>query len=113
MSGEVRLRLHDGTEIEVMEFAIPMQATVACADRQALFNLWDKLTPEALTEVTVLQNSAENQVFHSVSVDGVQTLVNSDGTLTAHFYLSGESENAGVSNSEYVTAAKILMGEEV
>lgn len=113
MSGEVRLRLHDGTEIEVAEFAIPMQATVICADKKALFDLWDKLTPEALAEVTVLRNDAENQVFHGVSVDGVQTVVNPDGTLTAHFYLSGESESAGGGDTAYVTAAKILLGEEV
>lgn len=110
---EVRLRLHDGTEIEVVEFALPAQATVACADMRALAELWEKLTPEALAEVTVLWNNAQTQVLRNASVDGVQATKNSDGTLTAHIYFCGQQEIPEVGNPEYVIAAKILLGEEV
>ena len=110
---EVRLRLHDGTEIEVVEFALPAQATVVCADMRALLELWDKFTPEALAEVTVLWNNAQTLVLRNAGVNGVQATTNSDGTLTAHIYFCGQQEITAVGNPEYVIAAKIMMGEEV
>lgn len=106
---ELKAVLHDGSEIGIEEFALPIHLTVICATREELMDLWDRLSTENLSELSIRKNGEVQQMFANVTLDGVQTIINADATLTVHFYMHGE----GATDNEYIQAARILLGEEV
>lgn len=106
----LKVVLKDGTEVLLSQFILPLHLVLCCKDVAALSATWDEFTDENLSEVSVMQGDSEIQHMTGVSVTGMQAVYNPDGTLTAHFYMDGTV--TGVTESDYITAAKILLGEE-
>lgn len=105
--------LKDGTEIAVDEATIAPSFVVNTGSKEAVMEIWDKLTTENLSEIQLTKEDTVIGTFYDASVENVQILVNPDGTTTAHFYLIGGAASSAVeSDNEYVQAAKILLGEE-
>ena len=107
---ELIMVLADGTEIQISQFAYPMHAVVLCESKEDGLAKWELLTPDNLNSVTIKQNGEALAAYQYVGLDGAQFVNNADGTVTAHFYMQGE--RLPHPDAEYVTAAKILMGEE-
>lgn len=109
----LKMILFDGTALEIEAFGLPMHAVMSFANADELLAVWKKLTPMNLSSVSVLQSDVPVYKFASGKLDGVQSVNNGDGSLTAHFYMSGVQQDVlDDSTREYVTAAQILMGEE-
>lgn len=106
----LKMVLHDGTEMEISQFAYPMHAVVPCESKEDGLAKWALLTQENLTSVQITQNGEALAAFQYAGLEGVQFINNADGTVTAHFYMQGE--RLASPDAEYVTAAKILLGEE-
>lgn len=106
---ELKAVLHDGSEIRIEEFALPIHLTVICTTRKELMDLWDRLSTDNLSELSIQKNGEVQQMFTNVTLDGIQTVINADATLTVHFYMHGD----GATDNEYIQAAKILLGEDV
>lgn len=106
----LKMVLHDGTELTITQFSYPMHAVCLCASKEAALVQWAMLTPDNLASVTVTQKGEALAAYQYAELDGVQFVMNSDDTVTAHFYMKGE--RLPHPDAEYVTAAKILMGEE-
>lgn len=107
---ELKLVLNDGTNIELAEAGYNVNhCVVNCNDREEFQSVWNKLTPENLTEVQLTDNGNTVQIITGLNLNGTQTVANSDGTITGHFYFEG-----GVvkQNDEYSEVGKILLGEE-
>lgn len=107
---KLKMVLKDGTEIDISQFTMPLHIVVTRDTKEEIHALWDKFTGDAMEKVTLQEDGETVFTFLNVSVDGEQVVVNADGTLTGHYYLLGERQPAG--NTEYETAAKILLGEE-
>lgn len=107
---KLQMVLKNGTEITLSEFTMPLHIVVVRDTKEEIHALWDKLTPDALEEVVIQEGGEVLFTFLNASVTGEQLIVNADNTLTGHYYLQGERKAPG--NSEYETAARILLGEE-
>lgn len=108
----LKMTLFDGTEIPLDAFGLPCMAVTTCQNEDDLLAQWKKLTPMALSTVNVVQGEQTVFAFAGVKLEGTQTLHNPDGTLTVHFFFSGVmQELTNQTDAEYITAAKILMGE--
>lgn len=108
---DLKMVLKDSTEISLSEFTFPLHIVVVRDTKDEILALWDKLTDEALEEVTIQEAGETLFTFLHCSVTGEQIVVNTDSTLTGHYYLDGERQST-TADSEYETAAKILLGEE-
>lgn len=104
---EIRVILADGSAFTIAEFSLPLHI-VATGTKEELVALWDTLTPENLKTVSVTVGGNTALTCTEVVLDGAQ-FVGSTGTITAHFYMRGNS----VADNDYIRAAKILLGEEV
>lgn len=112
MSG-LSMILFDGTELSLDAFGIPMHAVMTCANEDDMLSKWKQLTPMQLSRVEVRQNGEPVFVYGSGRLDGQQSVINGDGTLTVHFFMSGVRLDAiDATTQEYVTAAQIMLGEE-
>lgn len=107
---DLKMILTDSTEVGLAEFTLPMHIVTACASKEDVLALWDRLTPKNLTEVQIKEGNETLFTFLNAGVTGQQSVVNPDNTITAHFYLDGE--RVALADPEYETAAKILLGEE-
>lgn len=107
---ELKMILKDGSEISLSEFTLPLHIVVVRDTKEEVLALWDKLTPDNLEEVTIQEDGETLFTFLHAGVTGEQIVVNADNTLTGHYYLEGERQPPV--DAEYVTAAKILLGEE-
>lgn len=108
----LKMILLDGTALSLDAFGVPCHAVMTCESPEAQMEAWKKLTPMNLSKVEVQQDGEAIFAFAGCVLDGVQTVVNGDGSLTVHFYMSGTRvETVSDSTQEYVTAAKIMMGE--
>lgn len=105
----MKMVLQDGTELEIVEFALPMHAVVHCATKEEALSKWALLTQENLAAVQIRQKDTVLFAFQYAGLTGVQYVLNDDGTITAHFYMAGE--RATHPEEEYISAAKILLGE--
>ncbi len=103
----IKMTLADESEIELSEFTLPMHAVVVCDTKDDVVALWDRLTDENLASVGIYYDDVQLYAFTSGSLNGQQTVTNTDDTLTAHFYMDGERVE-----TEYEQAGKILLGEE-
>ena len=109
------LILLDGTELSLDAFGLPCHAVMQAANPEAVSALWAQLTPDNLKQIFVRQNDEIMFAYKDCSVNGEQSIVNGDGSLTVHFYLDGTRiKEAALTDEdrEYITAAKILLGEE-
>lgn len=100
----------DGTELELIEFALPMHAVAHYGTKEEALSTWDLLTQENLAAVQIRQNGDVLVAFQYAGLTGVQHIINDDGTITTHFYMQGEW--AAHPDEAYISAAKILLGEE-
>ena len=110
---ELKLLLADGTEISIDGYALPMNVMVCNCTKAQVVALWDQLTEENLSLVSIKDSCGTLLTFHDAVLDGTQTVANSDGTMTAHFFMHGAVDSTAAEDAEYIRAAKILLGEEL
>lgn len=109
----LKMILFDGTELSVDAFGLPMHAVLTCANEDEMLEKYKQLTPSNLARVAVVQGGETVFAYTGGTVEGMQSIVNPDGTLTVHFYMNGvRQEVVSKTNADYITAAKILLGEE-
>ena len=111
----LKLILNDNTEMELADGGFMSQFVILFNSRTAFNTAWGKLTPENLSSVIIQLDGQTIQRLQGLTLDGVQAVYNSGGTITGHFYFHG-AEPVGVKtqeDEEYIQAAKILLGEEV
>ena len=110
---ELKMILFDGTELPLDAFGLPMHAVLTCANEDEMLEKYKLLTPLNLSRVAVVQNGETVYAFTGGKVEGMQSINNPDGTLTVHFYRNGvRQEVLSETSADYITAAKILLGEE-
>lgn len=110
---KLKMILFDGNELPLDAFGLPMHAVMTCANKDDMLLKWNMLTPYNLSRVEIKQGDETAFAFTGGKVEGVQSVVNGDGTLTVHFYMSGtRQEIISEATQEYITAAQIMMGEE-
>ena len=106
----LKMVLHDDTELAMEQFGLPMHAVFQCVDNADMQSKWDLFTPDKLMTMKIKQNDSTIFTFASVTLDGLQCVMNGDGSVTAHFYFAGT--NTSTIDTEYAEAGKILLGEE-
>lgn len=107
---ELKLILADGTTVDLMEFVLPMHVVMLCETKEDVLSLWDQLKDENLTEIKIVEGEETLFTILNAGVTSQQSIINTDGTITAHFYLDGE--RMALADPEYAAAGKILLGEE-
>ena len=105
----LQLILKDGTAIDIMESGLSGHIVMQCADSEEFNSVWEKLTPEAVKEFTIVRDGEVVQSVVNGQLTGTQTVTNYDDTLTCHFYLKGDLV---AQSDEYSEVGRILMGEE-
>lgn len=105
----LQMILKDSTAIDIVESGISGHIVMQCADQEEFDSVWQQLDSEAAEEYTISKNGETVQVVTGATLNGTQTVTNSDGTLTCHFYFNG---TIGSQSDEYSIAGRILMGEE-
>lgn len=105
----LQLVLKDGTAIDIMESGLSGHIVMQCADSDEFNSVWEKLTPEAVREFTIVRDGEVVQSVVNGQLTGTQTVTNYDDTLTCHFYLKGDLV---AQSDEYSEVGRILMGEE-
>lgn len=109
---DLKMILLDGTELTLDAFGLPCHAVMSCESKDAMMAVWQLLTSMNLSRIEVQQDGALIFAFAGCTLDGVQSVMNGDGSMTVHFYMSGTRiEALDATTQEYVTAAKIMMGE--
>ena len=104
----LQLILRDGSAIDIVEAGYTKHFVVICEDADAFKDLWDQMTDENLEEVQITDNGNTIHTITGMTLNGTQTVVNSDGTITGHFYMDGGE----YVSDEYSEAGRILLGEE-
>lgn len=105
----LKIVLKDGTAIDIMESGLSGHIVMQCADSDEFNSIWEKLTPEAVKEFTIVRDGEVVQSVVNGQLTGTQTVTNYDDTLTCHFYLKGDLV---AQSDEYSEVGRILMGEE-
>ena len=109
----LKMILFDGTELNLDGFGLPMHAVMTCQSNDEVLEKWKLLTPMNLSRVEIKLSDEAVFTFAGGTLEGVQSVVNGDGTITTHYYMKGTRlETVSDTTAEYVTAAKILLGEE-
>lgn len=109
---QLKMALGDGSEVELVGFALPLSVTVNCASISEMAEVWERLQTDACTsKVEILRDGAVCGAYFDVKTEGAQILENGDGGLTVHFYMRDNGGQAELEN-EYAQAARILLGEE-
>lgn len=106
----LKMILQDGTEVDIVEFTLPIHAVILCATKEEALAKWELLTQQNLTSVQIQADGETVFAFQYAGLSGVQYILNADGTITAHFYMDGERLPSV--DAEYAAAARILLGEE-
>lgn len=115
MSG-LSIVLQDKTEILIDELDFPAHVIKKFNSKEEMIVIWNKFTPENLQEVQVFKNSSPAVKLIGLTLEGVQSNINADGTMTTHFYMQEcavEGAVPGISEEdrEYIEAGRILLGE--
>lgn len=109
---DLKMILADGTELSLEAFGLPCHAVMTCESKEAMMAVWQQMTAMNLSRIEVQQDGAAVFAFAGCALDGVQSVVNGDGSLNVHFYLRGTKlDILNETDQEYITAAKIMMGE--
>ena len=104
----MQLILRDNSTIDLVDLNIIKHFTVLCNDRADFVTIWNKLTPENLSEVQVVDNGETILSVSNLTLIGTQTVENGDGSVTGHFYTDGGE----FVNDIYAEAGRILLGRE-
>lgn len=103
----LKLVFKNGTEIELAEFNTG-SFIVLCQNTADFSDVLAQFTEENLESLQITNDGAIIQSLSYVAFMGAQAIVNSNGSITGHYYYRGE-----YTEHEMVTAARILLGEEV
>ena len=107
------LRLANGEQIGIDGFGTPLYVVATFASKADALAAWEKLTPEALEEITISETDSGSivAVFRDVILDAV-TFNGAGEFVTAQFHMHGEAVgDSTVDDADYIEAAKILLGE--
>lgn len=104
----VQMILKDGTAIDLESMTGKSHAVLICPTAKAFQRLYNKLTPEAIEEVTITEDGEVVSRIGGLAVAGEQCMNNDDGTVTGHFYFDA----GGYIPDDYAEAGHILLGEE-
>lgn len=108
-----KITLKDGTEYTLADASFGSKFTILCDDRADFLEAWDSLTPENIDEVTISSDDTVVTTIRSLILDGAQAVYGMNGTVTGHFYFHGAEYDAiDPEFSDYIEAARILLGEE-
>lgn len=106
------LNLKTGESVELID-ATFQQFVIAVPGMEEYIGAWQKLTAEsAMEDVTITKDDNVIQRMKNIVLDGTQAVYNPNGTITGHFYFRGDVISSETESEDYVTAAKILLGEE-
>lgn len=83
----IKIVLYDKTELNIDGINFPANIIKTCQSKDELVNVWGFLTDSNMTEMHVYEDDAESIVMKNYTLDGIQSVINPDGTITAHFYL--------------------------
>lgn len=109
---DLKMTLANGEEVAIDSFSLPLHVVVNCTSKAAALAVWQKLTPENLEDITFFENGEKTAEFANAGITSVQfAMAEGSNDVTAHFFMFGENRSSAV-DAEYVTAAKILLGEE-
>ncbi len=99
---ELKMTLKDGTEVELSEAGYPQHYVIADTTVEAFQEIWNKLTEDNLSEITITENGFMRIVYGS-KLSGIQTMNNADGTITGHIYMmDGSSLNNDALEEEVI-----------
>ena len=104
----LQLILADGTSVDIIEAGYTKHFVGIYEDPDAFKDIWDQMTDENLSEVQVIEDGNMIQTITGMHLEGTQTVENTDGTITGHFYMKGGE----YAEDEYSEAGRILLGEE-
>lgn len=104
---ELQMILKDGTAVNLVEAGLTKHYVVLCDTEDDFITLWKQMTPDNLQEVQITEDGNVMQVIEGMTLDGVQTVINEDGRVTGHFYMSGGT----YVTDDYTEAGRILLGE--
>lgn len=112
-----KIKLRDGTEYQLADGDVGSKFSIICPDKQTFYSIWESMTNENLSEVTVTVDGTAMIVMRYLILDGTQAVFSTIGTIMGLFYFHG-AEYTPVTpedqeDAEYIQAAKILLGEEV
>lgn len=102
--------LSDGTQISLADASFNKHYVISCQDCEDFKTQRDKLTEQNLAEIQITDSGQTIATVRNAMLTGVQEVINSDGSVTGHFYFSGGETVQP--ESEYSEAGRILMGEE-
>lgn len=109
---KLRLVLTSGTEIAISEFTFPCHIVMTCDDKEDMQTVWEMLTDAELVNAAVKQGDDCLLKIQHATVSGTQTVINNDGSLTAHFYLDaevyGNDDAANAENADMKDALGVL-----
>lgn len=112
-----KITLRDGTEYQLADGDVGSKFSIICPDKQTFYSVWESMTNENLSEVTVTIDGTAMTIMRYLILDGTQTVFSTTGTIMGLFYFHGAEYNPVTpedqEDAEYVQAAKILLGEEV
>lgn len=101
--------LNDGSVIHTTSITLEPHFTVSLQNWDAFIDLIDRLTPGNLTKIQATIDGDLVVTYTDCELVGTQTVNNYDGSMEAHFYLTGVV--APQADPSYETAYKILTGE--
>lgn len=101
--------LNDGSTIDATSITLEPHFSASVQNWDAFIDLIDRLTPDNLIQIQAAINDNLVVTFTDCELVGTQTVNNFDGSMEAHFYLTGEP--APQTDPSYETAYKILIGE--
>lgn len=106
----MRMQLATHDEIDLAEFGHG-HLVVLTEDLEAFRMIHDTLLEDgAMDEITVTDSGQTIAIIRDARITGAQTVANTDGTVTGHFYLTGGTYD--LDGGEYAQAGRILLGEE-
>lgn len=108
------LRLADGERIGVAGFGTPLYTLGSYESKETALADWEKLTPEALAEIAIVEEATNAVVasFRNVVLDAAVFTGTGEGRVTAQFRMHGDAAGEpSAEDAEYAEAARILLGE--
>lgn len=104
----MKIILADASVVNADSVTLEPHLAIKCPDRAAFLSIWDRLTPQNLDRVEVYKDDAFVAAFTACELIGTQTVNNYDGSMIAHFYMTGEP--APKTDPAYEQAYAIITG---
>ena len=108
------MRLADGELIGIDGFGTPLYTVATYASKAEALAVWEKLTPEALAEIAIVEAESGSTVaaFKNVVLDAVVFNGDWKGLVTVQLQMHGDAVGeTPAEDADYIEAAKILLGE--